>query len=827
MARIAMRTLLHDIRYAFRSFGSSPGFTAAALLSLAISIGANTSVFSVANALLLRPLPYQDADRLVILWNRSPGLGISQDWFSTAQYFDIRASQQSFEQTAIAIGGTYNLTGDGEPERVGAVRVSSSLFPMLGVRPQLGRLFVAEEDEPGHTPTAILSYEIWTRRYGSSAAIVGKSILINGQAYQVAGVLPRSFALPRDVLPTLYGTDRADIFLPLPLGPAAAKVRTHEDYNIVAKLKRGVRVEQARAEMETLTARLRRDYPEVYPPNGGLNFGVVPLLEQVVGDVRRMLILLLGSVGFVLLIACANVANLLLSRALARQKEIAVRAAMGATFRRIISQLLTESVLLAVCGGGLGVLLALWSLEWIRASGTKSIPRLEAINLDERVLLFALLISLVSGVLFGLAPAFRASRMDLHTTLQLAGRGSAGAGALWGKGVNLRKVLVAVELALSVVLLIGAGLLIRSFTQLQSVAPGFDPRSVLTFELSLSGPKYTDLSAVLNAYQRLWEHLEQLPGASAAGGTTSLPMNEAYAWTPITIEGRTPPAGEKFINADARAVGGHYFEAMRIPLRSGRFFNEHDTLKNPRVVIIDERTAKEYWPGESPLGKRIQVVQLKPENSWQVIVGVVGRVKQDSLDSDPRIAFYMPHTQSPSRTVTVALRSNSDPARLTTAVKNEVRRIDRDVPIYSVRTMQSRVDESLARRRFFQWMLSLFAVLALALATIGIYGVMAFVVNQGTREIGIRIAVGATEQAILGMVLRQGMMLAASGVAAGLVAAMMLTRLMRSLLFGIGPADALTFGSIALMLGVITLAASYIPARRAARVDPISSLRSE
>jgi predicted permease len=824
-----MFVLPQDLRYAFRAFARTPGFTLAALLSLAIGIGANTSIFSVANALFLRPLPFQGAERLVILWNRSPGLNITQDWFSTAQYFDIKAGHQGFEQVALAIGGIYNLTGDGEPERVGAVRVSSNLFPMLGARPLHGRLFVADEDSPGHTPTAVLSYALWARRYGTDPHVVGRSILINGQPYLVIGIVPRMFTLPHEILPVLRGTDSAEILLNLPLAPAAAR-RDREDYNILGKLKRGVTVRQARAEMETITARLRRDFPEVYPPNGGLTFSVVPLLEEVVGDVRPMLYVLLGSVGFVLLIACANVANLVLSRAIGRQQEIGVRAAMGATRGRIVRQLLTESVLLALGGGALGVLFSAWSVKWIHAIGTKTVPRLQEIAIDGRVLLFTLGLSLFSGMLFGLAPALRISRLDLYSTLKDAGRGAAGIGSMWRRGHAPRRLLVISELALSVVLLIGAGLLIRSFARLESVPPGFNPSGVLTFELTMAGRKYTDSQVVLSSYRRLWESLERLPGAVAAGGTTSMPLSKDYAWTPITIEGRTPPAGEKFLNADARLAAGHYFQAMGIPLLAGRFFNDQDTVTNPRVVIVDERMALEYWPGGGAapaVGKRIHVVQSISKDHWHTIVGVVGRVKQESLDSDPRIAFYFPQTQEPSRALTVVLRSGADPAALTGAVKKELHDLDPDLPMYSVRTMQQRVDESLARRRFFKLLLALFAALALALATIGIYGVMAYLVSQGTREIGIRIALGATQRGILGMVVRQGMALAFSGVAFGMAGALVLTRFMRSLLFGIQATDAITFTAIPAMLTVVALLATYIPARRAARIDAIVSLRCD
>ncbi len=820
-----MNSLTQDLRIALRAFARNPGFALAAVLSLAIGIGANTAIFSVANALLLRPLPYRDANRLVILWNRSPGLDILQDWFSTAQYLDIKNGHHGFAEVAIASGGNDNLTGEGEPERVGTVRGSSNLLPMLGAQAISGRLFLPDDDAPGRAATAVLSYGMWARRYGSDPRMLGKSITINGQSYEVVGILPKSFALPHEVLPTLYGPEQPDVFLPFPLGPRAAGVRTHEDYNILGKLKPGVSVAQAQAEMDTITARLRRDYPESYPPNGGLTFGIVPLLEQVVGDVRRALLVLLISVGFVLLIACANVANLLLSRAVARQQEIAIRAALGASRGRIIRQLLTESSLLSLCGGALGVIFCFWSVKWIHVLGTKSIPRLADVGIDGRVLLFTLVLCIFAGIFFGLAPALRVSRIDLNSTLKDAGRGSAGTSAVWGRGNNLRRLLVISELALSVVLLIGAGLLIRSFARLQDVAPGFNPKNVLTFELALNGHRYGDKQTIESTYRQLWPALEQIPGVTSAGGITALPLSQAFAWTPITVESRTPLPGEKFLNADARIVGGRYFQSMEIPLRSGRFFSERDVPGKTPVVIIDEFMADQLWPGQEAVGKRIHMVEA--EEPWLTVVGVVERVKHESLDSDPRIAFYLAQTQYPVRAMTLVLRSRGEPLALPPAVKKALRSIDPDLPMYSVRTMSERVAESLARRRFSMLLLGLFAGFALALATIGIYGVMAYLVSQGTREIGIRMALGATEREILRLVVFQGMTLALSGVAIGLVAALIFTRLMRSLLFSINASDPATFCAISGLLTVVALLATYVPAKRAARVDPILCLRAE
>jgi predicted permease len=536
---------------------------------------------------------------------------------------------------------------------------------------------------------------------------------------------------------------------------------------------------------------------------------------------------LLGSVAFVLLIACANVANLLLARAVARRQEIAVRTALGAGRWHIVRQLLTESVLLSLFGGALGLLLCLSSVKWIYILGANSIPRLQDVGIDGRVLLFTLAVSLLSGLLFGLAPAFRISRLDLNSTLKNTSRGSAGAGAIWGCGNNVRGLLVISELALSVVLLIGAGLLIRSFARLQHVQPGFNPSGVLTFDLTMTGRKYADKQTILQTYRQLWERLEHLPGAKAAGGVTSLPLSQAFAWTPITVEGRTPLPGEKFINADERLVGGHYFEAMGIPLRRGRFFTDADDATKPIVVIVDEYMADQLWSGQDPIGKRIHIVELPSKDQWQTVVGVAGRVKQDSLDSDPRIAFYLPQTQFPTRAMTVALRGSTDPSAMMATVKTELHNLDPDLPMYHVRTMAQRVDESLARRRFSMLLLGIFAGFALVLATIGIYGVMAYLVHQGTREIGIRMALGASQRNVLSLVVRQGMALAVSGMLFGLGTAFFLARLIRSQLFGVEATDPITFASISALLLLIALLASYIPAQRAARIDPMISLRCD
>ena len=808
-----------------RTLAGAPGFATAAILSMALGLGACTAIFSVLNALLLRPVPYADPDRLTVLWNRSPGLGIAEDWFSTAQYFDIRNGHTGFEQLGLAIGTMANLTGGGEPERVGAIRVSSSLLPMLGVSAAHGRLFTADDDAPGRGGTAILTHGMWSRRFGGRLDAVGKSVTLNGQPFEIVGVLPASFSLPRDVLPLLYGGEVTEIVLPLPLSDAAPRTRNREDYNIVGKLRPGVSVAQAQAEMDAITARLRRDYPELYPPNGGLTFSIVPMLEQAVGSVRLRLYVLMGAVLFVLLVACANVANLMLARALSRRREFAVRAALGAGRGRIAGQLVAESVVLALCGGALGLLIAVWSVGWLRGFGPRTIPRLAEVNVDWRVLGFAFAVSLASGVLFGLVPAVRASRLELSDALKQAGRGAGDVSA--GRGRRTRRALVVAELALAVLLLIGAGLLVRSFANLERVNPGFEPRGVLTFALQLAGPRYAGGPPVLAAYKQIWERLDRVPGVRASGGCSALPLTDSPAWTPISIEGRVPPPGERFINTDERVVAGRYFEAMGIPLLAGRFFDDRDTANGPGVAIVDERFAREFWPAGEAVGKRVRHGGADSTSPWLTVVGVVGRVKHQSLDDDPRIALYLPHGQAPTRTLSVVVKSSAEPASLGPAVRRAIGEIDVGLPLYTVRAMSQYLELSLARQRFTALLLSVFALMALLVAAVGTYGVMAYLVGQGTREIGIRIALGATRRRVLGMVVGQGARLAAAGVGAGMLGALALAQSLNALLFEVSARDPLTFAVVPAILFLVALAACYLPARRAARVDPMLSLRCE
>ena len=815
-----------DIRDALRGFAKNRGFLAAAVLSLALGIGANTAIFSVASALILRPLPYPQADRLVILWNRSPGLGITEDWFSTAQYVDVRNNAPSLEQVGIAYGGNDNLTGDGEPERISTVRLSSNLLPLFGARAEVGRLFTPEEDTQTPSATALLSHETWARRYGSDPSAIGRRIELNGRSFQIVGVLSPDFSLPHEVLPTLGNATEPDVVIPQPLGPAAAQTRNREDYNIVGRLKPGATAAQLQRELDALTARLRVDFPDFYPANGGLTFGVVPLQEQVVGSVRRSLAILVGAVACVLLIACANVANLLLSRGVTRRREMAIRAALGAGRGRIARQLLTESVLLGLAGGAVGLLFAFWALKWMQALGSKSVPRLAEIKIDGIVLLFTAILSIVSAVLFGLLPALRAASPDLQTELKDGHSVSTGL-TTWRGRQRARQLLVIAELTLSVVLLVGAGLLIRSFGQIQRVPTGFNADRVLTMGISLTGRKYTDTPKVQVAFREMWARLARVPGVSAAGGISSLPLSSMMAWGPITVEGRAAPASERFINVDQRVAAGDYFRVMEIPLRSGRLFNDQDTPEAPRVAIVDEHMARQLWPDGQVLGRRIRTGGIDASNTapWITVVGVVGNVKQDTLDTDSRMAMYMPQTQLTPRAINIVVRSEGDASAPATAVRAELRAMDPDLPVYDMQPMERRIEVSLARRKFSTLLLSIFAVLASGLAGLGIYSVVAFLVAQGTKEVSIRMALGATPRGIGLLIVRHGLLVAAVAIPLGVAGAFVLTRLMRSLLFGVGTTDPITYLLVSGLVVATAVAACYLPARRAAQLEPMRSLR--
>lgn len=815
-----METLWQDLSYSLRRLAKNPGFTIVAILSLAIGIGANSAIFSVTNALLLRPLPYKDADRLVILWNRSPGLNVEQDWFSLGQYLDIKIENQVFEQVAVTIGGSYNLTGQGIPEHIEGARVSSSLFPLLGGQAAYGRVFLPEEDQKGKAPTVILSSAFWQRRFSSDPNVVGRTLRLNDQNLTIIGVLEAGFSLHKEVMPTVNGVQRADVFLPLPMSDADRTNRGGEDYNLFARLKPGVTVAKAQADMDVIAQQMKRQYPQNYPANGGLTLSVVPLLEQVVGDIRRALYVLLGAVGFVLLIACANVANLLLARAAVRQKEIAIRAAVGASRGRIIRQLLTESVVLSLAGGLVGLGIAFAAVKVLRVFGSANIPRLPEIGLDGRVLAFTFFVSLLTGIVFGLVPALRASRVDLNEVLKDGGRSSAGGGHH-----RIRNLLVVAEVALSLVLLIGAGLLIRSYQRIQNASPGFNPNGVLSLRLSLPAARYSTPESVVNFYKQLGDRVRQLPGVESVGMNLVLPLsNYTAAWGPITIEGYVPKAASELIISNERFISQDYFRTMGMPLVKGRHFDERDIKGAPEVTIVNEALAARFWPNEDPIGKRLQ---RGDKGTWRTVVGVVRDEKEFSLENEPSIAIFHPIEQLQIRSRYFVARTSSDPGRMLTTITNEIRMLDPELPVYDAATMDQRLHDGLARRRFAMFLLGVFATVALVLAAIGIYGVMSYWVSQRTHEIGIRVALGAQTGNILQLVIRQALTLVAIGIAIGLAGAFALTRLMSSLLFGVSATDLLTFVVISLLLGATALLASYLPARRATKVDPMVALRCE
>jgi predicted permease len=813
-----LHTLAKDFGYACRTLNKNRGLTVVIVLSMAIGIGANSAIFSVVDALLLRPLPYPEPNRLAAVWLHSPGIGIFRDWPSPGQYIDIRNENHSFEEMALAQSRNFTLTGLARPELVDAMRGQSALLRMLGAKPLLGRLLLAEEDQPGKPPVAILSYRVWRRLFSSNPGIVGSGIILNGNPFTVVGVLRPEFMLNAEVMPSEGPMDKVDVFLPLPPAADAAQRRGDENYNILVKLKPGISVQRAQADIDVIAARIRQKDKR----DATFGMHVVGLQEEVVGDVRRVLLVLLGSVTLVLLIACANVANLLLTRAAGREKEVAIRTALGAGWPRLVRQLLTESILLGIMGGVVGLAIAKGSLYLVRAINPGNIPRLEDIGINGAVLAFTFAISVVTGVLFGIAPAWRAVKVDVNTSLKSGGRSGQGDGGLQVARHRLRGLLVVSEIAFSLMLLIAAGLLIRSFMRLQAVPPGFTTDQVLTMRITANGPKYRQDKAVAQFYREFESRVAHLPGVQAEGVVSVLPLTGMVGWGGIHVEGYTPPPGQE-LQVDLRNASADYFRAMEIPLIQGRFFSEHDTAETQQVVIIDEKFAKRFWPHDNPIGKHLWFDPKKPFT----IAGVVGVVKQYGLDADGKIAVYFPQQQRPSNGMYLVARSSSDPGGLSAAIVHEIHSVDPDVVVYEIRTMQNRLYDSLARQRFASAMLGAFAAFALLLAAVGVYGVMSYLVSQSTHDIGVRVALGALPGNIVSLVMRQGMALTLTGICVGLAGAAALTRVMAGLLFGVSAMDAPTFAVVAVILAAAALAAAFIPARRATRVDPMVALREE
>jgi predicted permease len=815
-----MSLWFQDFRYALRMLRKNVGLTVVIVASLAIGIGANSAIFSVVDALLLRPLPYPHPDRLAAIWLHSPAIGIFRDWPSPGQYIDIQNQSHSFDQMAIAQSRTFTLTGREQPERVDVLSTQSTLLTMFGAKPLLGRTLLPEEDKPGKPPVAILSNGAWVRLFNSDPAIVGRTITLNGKPFTVAGVLKRGFQINGEVMPSEGPMDKVDIFLPLPLGPDAAQRRGDENYNIIVLLKPGVSIEQAQADIDVIATGIR------IKDKRGASYGmdVIGLQKQVVGDVRRSLLVLLGSVALVLLIACANVANLLLARAAGREKEIAIRTALGAGWQRLARQLLTESILLGILGGAAGLLVARLSLVVVRTMNPGNIPRLDEIGINGSVLAFTFGISLATGLLFGLAPAWRAIKLDPNSSLKAGGRSGQGDGGLYLKRHRLRSLLIVSELAISVVLLIGAGLLIRSFIRLESVPPGFSADHVITMQIMANDPRYRDDKVLAAFYRDVESRMAHLPGVVAEGAVSALPLTGTVGWGGIHVEGYTPPTGQE-LQVDQRLASIDYFRAMQISLVAGRFFSDSDRLDTPNVVIIDENFARRFWPHNDAVGKHLWFDSKNPVKI--TIVGVVAAVKQYGLDTDGKIATYFPMQQGPDSGTFLVARTNSHEAELATAIVSEIHAVDPTVVVYGIRTMQDRLNDSLARQRFSSTMLGAFAAFALLLAAVGLYGVLSFLVTQSTRDIGILLALGARRENILTLVVRQGMQLTLIGIFAGLLGAIALTRIIASLLFGVTTTDAATFLAVPALLAVVAFAATVIPAWRASTVDPMIALREE
>jgi putative ABC transport system permease protein len=823
-----MGTLFQDIKVAVRMMVKNPGFSIVVILTLALGIGANTAIFSVVNAVLLRPLAYKDSGALVNVWGKLDNQGIPRLWFSEPEYWDLRDRNQSFSELgAYSLGNGANLTSrDSQPMQVSTPAASATLFQILGVQTALGRTFTADEDQPGRDHEALLSFALWKSLFGGDPQIVGRSIQLDGQTYAIIGVLRQDFSLG----------GKHDLWIPLGLDRTKPQNRGSHYLRVTARLKLGVNLAQASAEMDRFAAQLAREYPNNYLAGSGWGMFLVPLKEQIVGSVRPALLVLLGAAGFVLLIACVNVANLLLAQASAREKELSIRAAMGAGRARIVRQFVTESMVLAAVGGTLGLLIAYWGVYAIRTLVPDNIPRMDEVRVDPLVLGFTLGISLLTGLVFGLAPAWHVGRANLQDALKETAQSTSPARSTR----RLRGILVVSEIALAVLLLVGAGLMIRSFQHLLEVSPGFQPQHLLSMRLSPPAKTYPDGTPLNSFYQRLLDRVKTIPGVQAAGAISELPMSDSYSsgttfveQTSVTDLPRYAPLNNlPFIEADYRTAAPGYFQAMQIPLERGRFLTDADTSDAPFVAVVDRDLARRFWPNEDPIGKRISINTVPNSKplipQWCTVVGVVGHVKHYGPDIEGREQAYFPVAQSPFfRSMYLAVRTTLDPASVTSAIRQQVLAIDKDMPIYEVSTMDQLLSNSVVQPRLNLTLLVTFAGLALVLAAVGIYGVMAYTVTQRTHEIGIRMAIGAQTEDVLKQVLLEGARLAVIGLTLGLAGSLAAGRLVVSLLFGVKPTDPLTFAAVAVILTSVTLAACYIPARRATRVDPMVALRYE
>ncbi|HXM32721.1 MAG TPA: ABC transporter permease [Chthoniobacterales bacterium] len=800
-----------DLRYAIRMLAKSPAFSLIAILTLGLAIGANSAIFSVVNAVLLRPLPYPHSEQLVRVFGKQPQLDLAPN--SPANFLEWKEENQVFERIGTYVGQGFNLLGGDKPERVIGARVSADLLQLLDVQPALGRLFTNDEDQEGRGQVVILSHDFWRNRFGGDANTVRQTITLNDRPYTVIGIMPAGFAFP---------STRTQVWVPVAFNAAERKTRDTNFIDVVARLKPGVSIEQARANMNAVARSQTERYPKT---NTGIGVKVVSLQEHTVGDVRPMLVVLLGAVAFVLLIACANMANLLLARAAARQREMAIRGALGASRSRVVRLLLTESVLLAVVGGAVGLLIAIWSLDLLVSLKPANLPRLAEIGVNRTVFLFTLAVSVLTGLLFGVAPALQVSKMDLNEGLKESSHG----GTDSPRRQRMRALLVVSEVALSLVLLVGAGLMIRSFSRLLAVDPGFKADHVLTAFVSLPVSKYPKREEQTAFFDRLLERLRIVPGVSAAGLVTDIPLYGGSS-TGFDVEGHPEAAPGTRPMTDYRLINSDYFSAMGMKLVKGRAFSRYDTEAAPGVVIINETMAARYFAGEDPIGRRLDL-SGDPKDLREV-VGVVGDVRNYGVDAEVKPEVYVPFLQSAPgylssvvSALTIVVRSAIEPTALAAALREQVQALDKDQPVSEIRTMEWYLGDSMAQRRFNMLLLGAFAGLALVLAAVGIYGVIAYTVTQRTHEMGIRIALGAKGGDILRLVFGNAMATTLTGIALGLGAAFALTRLLRSLLYQVSPTDPVVFAAIPLLLLSVAVIATYLPARRAMKVDPITALR--
>jgi putative ABC transport system permease protein len=816
-----------DLRFGARMLIKRPGFALVAVLTLALGVGANTAIFSVVNAVLLRPLPYAEPERLVFIYDSWPGGRIPKSPLMEAEFLRLRDEARSLEQVSLYTTATLTLTGAGEPERVACGTASGDLFAALGVPVALGRTFMREEEPRGQGHVVILSHSFWERKFAGGPGVIGQALTLDGRSYTIIGVLPQGFKSP----PELQADTAIELWLP-PGYNLAGPCCSH-GLNVVARLRGGQTLEQAQAEADTIMAGVKQDYPDGFPKDGAKRALIRPLQQEIVGDLRRPLWVLLAAVLFVLLIACANVANLLLARSEARQKEIALRAALGAGRGRIIRQLLAESLLLAITGGSMGLLLASLGLRLLPALGSENIPRLQEVTLDARVLGFTLLTSLLTSVVFGLVPAYQAVKFDLQTALKEGGRAAASAR---GRS-RLRATLVVAEVALSLVLLVGAGLLIKSFWRLRQVDTGFSAEQVLTLRLFPPASAYPDDQHVAAFYEELLQRVRSLPGVTDAAVVDALPLGDRSGGTVLEVEGRTVELSA-LNSAGWRVVSPDYFRTLGVRLLRGRFLEDADQGQARLVAVINETLARAHWPDEEPLGRRIRLLNRPPgqaTTAFLTVVGVVADVKSDGLTEAARQEVYVPLRQREAaidgmgleRQMSLAVRSSGEPLELAKVIRQEVAAIDPNVPVASVRTMEQILATVTVQPRFNMILLGIFAAVALVMASVGIYGVLSYSVTQRTHEIGIRLALGARQGNVLKMVVSQGMVLALTGMGIGVASAFALTRLMSGLLYGVSATDPVTFVAIALLLAGVALLACYLPARRASRVDPMIALRYE